>query len=144
MTPLKRPNSQTVVLRFTILLKSRQLKTTNWWLKLFWWSCGVLPSGPNELISIIYKLSYFSKFASHFIKSVRDTFGVEVDISTNEHFFIFTVSLYCDDMDFLLSIAHINICDLKLMFLADSFLIDDGNASKFNKLFVELFNSEAN
>ncbi|EMG31066.1 hypothetical protein H740_03227 [Campylobacter showae CC57C] len=91
----------------------------------------------------LLKFVYFANFAGHFIKSVRDTFGVEVDISTNKHFFIFTVSLYCDDMDYLLSIAHINIYDLKLMFLADSFLIDDGNASKFNKLFLEIFNSEA-
>ena len=98
----------------------------------------------DDTKDFIEKLNYFSKFASHFIKSVRDTFGVEIDISTNEHFFIFTISLYCDDMDYLLSIAHINIHDLKLMFLADSFLIDDGNTPKFNKLFVDLFNSEAN
>ena len=98
----------------------------------------------NSDLPYITKLGYFSTFASHFVKSVRDTFGVEVDINTNKHFFIFTVSLYCDDMDYLLSIAHINIYDFKLMFLADSFLIDDGNASKFNKLFLEIFNSEAN
>lgn len=89
------------------------------------------------------KFANFTNFASRFIRSVRDKFGVEVDISTNEHFFIFAVSLYRDDMDYLLSIAHINIYDLKLMFLADSFLIDDGNVSKFNKLFLEIFNSEA-
>lgn len=89
------------------------------------------------------KFAHFTNFASRFIRLVRDTFGVEVDISTNEHFFIFTVSLYCDDMDYSLSIAHINIYDLELMFLADSFLIDDGNASKFSKLFLEIFNSEA-
>ena len=92
----------------------------------------------------ITKLGYFSTFASHFIKSVRDTFGVEIDLSANKSFFLFTVSFYNDDMDYLYSIAQINIYRLELMFMADSFLIDDGNASKFNKLFVELFNSEAN
>ena len=97
----------------------------------------------NSDLSYFVKFAHFTNFASHFIRSVRDTFGVEVDISTNKHFFIFTVSLYCDDMDYILSIAHINIYDFKLMFLADSFLIDDGNASKFNKLFLEIFNSEA-
>ena len=98
----------------------------------------------NSDLPYFVKFAHFTNFASRFIKSVRDAFGVEVDISTNEHFFIFTVSFYDDDMDYLYSIAHINIYELKLMFLADSFLIDDGNASKFNKLFVELFNSEAN
>ncbi|WP_298947253.1 hypothetical protein [uncultured Campylobacter sp.] len=98
----------------------------------------------DDTKTFLEKLSYFSKFASYFIKSVRDTFGVEVDITTNKQFFIFTVSLYADDMSYLIDIAHINIYNLHLIFLADSFLIDDGNASKFNKLFVELFNSEAN
>lgn len=46
-------------------------------------------------------------------------------------------------MDCLYSIAQINIYSLEMMFMADSFLIDDGNASKFNKLFLEIFNSEA-
>ena len=97
----------------------------------------------NSDLPYITKLGYFSIFASHFIKSVRDTFGVEIDLSSNKSFFLFTVSIYSEDMDYLLSIAHINIYDLKLMFLADSFLIDDGNTSKFNKLFLEIFNSEA-
>lgn len=97
----------------------------------------------DDTKTFIDKLNYFSKFASHFIKSVRDTFGVEIDITTNEFFFIFTVSLYADDMSYLVDIAHINIYNLHLTFLADSFLIDDGNASKFNKLFLEIFNSEA-
>lgn len=97
----------------------------------------------NSDLPYITKLGYFSTFASHFVKSVRDTFGVEIDITTNKHFFIFTVSLYADDMSYLLNIAHVNIYNLHLIFLADSFLIDDGNVSKFNKLFLELFNSEA-
>lgn len=97
----------------------------------------------DDTKTFLEKLSYFSKFASHFIKSVRDTFGVEIDITTNKHFFIFTVSLYADDMSYLLDIAHIDIYNLRLTFLADSFLIDDGNTSKFNKLFLEIFNSEA-
>lgn len=97
----------------------------------------------NSDLPYITKLGYFSTFASHFIKSVRDTFGVEIDITTNKHFFIFTVSLYADDMSYLIDIAHINIYNLHLIFLADSFLIDDGNMPKFNKLFVDLFNSEA-
>ena len=97
----------------------------------------------DDTKAFIEKLNYFSKFASHFIKSVRDTFGVEIDITTNKHFFIFTVSLYADDMSYLIDIAHINIYNLHLIFLADSFLIDDGNTTKFNKLFVDLFNSEA-
>lgn len=97
----------------------------------------------NPDLPYLVKLGYFSTFASHFIKSVRDTFGVEIDLSVNKSFFIFTVSFYDDDMDYLYSIAQINIYRLELMFMADSFLIDDGNASKFNKLFVELFNSEA-
>lgn len=96
----------------------------------------------NSDLPYITKLGYFSTFASHFIKSVRDTFGVEIDIITNKHFFIFKVSLYADDMSYLIDIAHINIYNLHLIFLADSFLIDDGNVSKFNKLFLELFNSE--
>lgn len=89
------------------------------------------------------KFAHFTNFASRFIRSVRDTFGVGIDITTNKHFFIFTVSLYADDMSYLIDIAHINIYNLHLIFLADSFLIDDGNASKFNKLFLEIFNSEA-
>ena len=93
--------------------------------------------------TFIEKLNYFSKFASHFIKSVRNTFGVEVDITTNKHFFIFTVSLYADDMSYLVDIAHINIYNLHLTFLSDSFLVDDGNISKFNNLFVDLINAEA-
>lgn len=97
----------------------------------------------DDTKAFIEKLNYFSKFASHFIKSVRDMFGVEIDLSANKSFFLFTVSFYDDDMDYLYSIAQINIYRLELMFMADSFLIDDGNASKFNKLFVELFNSEA-
>lgn len=97
----------------------------------------------DDTKTFIEKLNYFSKFASHFIKSVRDTFGVEIDITTNKHFFIFTVSLYADDMSYLIDIAHINIYNLHLIFLVDSFLIDDGNTPKFNKLFVDLFNSEA-
>ena len=96
----------------------------------------------NSDLPYITKLGYFSTFASHFIKSVRDTFGVEIDLSSNKSFFLFTVFIYSEDMDYLLSIAHINIYDFKLMFLADSFLLDDGNASKFNKLFLEIFNSE--
>lgn len=96
----------------------------------------------NSDLPYITKLGYFSTFASHFVKSVRDTFGVEIDITTNKHFFIFTVSLYTDDMSYLLDIAHVNIYNLHLILLADSFLIDDGNVSKFNKLFLELFNSE--
>lgn len=97
----------------------------------------------NSDLPYITKLGYFSTFASHFVKSVRDTFGVEIDITTNKHFFIFTVSLYADDMSYLIDIAHINIYNLHLILLADSFLIDDGNTPKFNKLFVDLFNSEA-
>ena len=97
----------------------------------------------NSDLPYITKLGYFSTFACHFIKSVRDTFGVEIDLSVNKSFFLFTVSFYDDDMDYLYSIAQINIYRLELMFMADSFLTDDGNASKFNKLFVELFNSEA-
>lgn len=96
----------------------------------------------NSGLSYFVKLGYFSTFASHFIKSVRDTFGVEIDITTNKQFFIFTVSLYADDMSYLIDIAHINIYNLHLIFLADSFLIDDGNTPKFNKLFLEIFNSE--
>lgn len=97
----------------------------------------------NSDLPYFVKFAHFTNFASRFIRSVRDMFGVEIDITTNKHFFIFTVSLYADDMSYLLDIAHIDIYNLRLTFLADSFLIDDGNASKFNKLFVELFNSEA-
>lgn len=96
----------------------------------------------NSDLPYITKLGYFSTFASHFVKSVRDTFGMEIDITTNKHFFIFTVSLYADDMSYLLDIAHVNIYNLHLILLADSFLIDDGNVPKFNKLFLELFKSE--
>jgi hypothetical protein len=32
------------------------------------------------------KFAHFTNFASRFIRSVRDMFGVEIDISTNEHF----------------------------------------------------------
>lgn len=91
----------------------------------------------------LLKFVYFANFAGHFIKSVRDTFGVEIDLSSNKSFFLFTVSFYNEDMDYLYSILQINIYSLEMMFMADSFLIDDGNASKFHKLFVELFNSEA-
>ena len=97
----------------------------------------------DDTKTFIDKLNYFSKFASHFIKSVRDTFGVEIDLSSNKSFFLFTVSIYSEDMDYLYSIAQINIYSLEMMFMADSFLIDDGNTPKFNKLFVDLFNSEA-
>lgn len=97
----------------------------------------------NSDLSYLLKFVYFANFARHFIKSVRDTFGVEIDITTNKHFFLFTVSIYSEDIDFLYSIAQINIYSLEMMFMADSFLIDDGNTSKFNKLFVDLFNSEA-
>nr|WP_315058999.1 hypothetical protein [uncultured Campylobacter sp.] len=97
----------------------------------------------DDTKTFIDKLNYFSKFASHFIKSVRDTFGVEIDLSSNKSFFLFTVSIYNEDMDYLYSIAQINIYSLEMMFMADSFLIDDGNTPKFNKLFVDLFNSEA-
>ena len=48
----------------------------------------------NSDLPYLLKFVYFANFASRFIRSVRDTFGVEIDISTNEHFFIFTVSLY--------------------------------------------------
>lgn len=96
----------------------------------------------NSDLPYITKLGYFSTFARHFVKSVRDTFGMEIDITTNKHFFIFTVSLYADDMSYLLDIAHVNIYNLHLILLADSFLIDDGNVPKFNKLFLELFKSE--
>ena len=91
----------------------------------------------------LLKFVYFANFASHFIRSVRDTFGVGIDFSSNKSFFLFTVSIYSEDMDYLYSIAQINIYSLELTFMADSFLIDDGNASKFNKLFLEIFNSEA-
>ena len=97
----------------------------------------------DDTKTFIDKLNYFSKFASHFIKSVRDTFGVEIDLSSNKSFFLFTVSIYSEDMDYLYSIAQINIYSLEMMFMADSFLIDDGKTPKFNKLFVDLFNSEA-
>ena len=97
----------------------------------------------NSDLPYITKLGYFSTFASHFIKSVRDTFGVEIDLSSNKSFFLFTVFIYSKDMDYLYSIAQINIYSLEMMFMADSFLIDDGNTSKFNKLFLEIFNSEA-
>ena len=97
----------------------------------------------DDTKSFIEKLNYFSKFASHFIKSVRDTFGVEIDLSSNKSFFLFTVFIYSEDMDYLYSIAQINIYSLEMIFMADSFLIDDGNTSKFNKLFLEIFNSEA-
>ena len=97
----------------------------------------------NSDLPYLLKFVYFANFAGHFIKSVRDTFGVEIDITTNKHFFLFTVSIYSEDIDFLYSIAQINIYSLEMMFMADSFLIDDGNTSKFNKLFVDLFNSEA-
>ena len=97
----------------------------------------------NSDLPYITKLGYFSTFASHFIKSVRDTFGVEIGLSSNKSFFLFTVSIYSEDMDYLYSIAQINIYSLEMMFMADSFLIDDGNTSKFNKLFLEIFNGEA-
>ena len=97
----------------------------------------------NSFLPYLSKFVYFSNFAGHFIKSVRDTFGVEIDLSSNKSFFLFTVSIYDEDMDYLYSIAQINIYSLQMMFMADSFLIDDGNASKFNKLFLEIFNSEA-
>mgnify|MGYP000943847929 CR=1 FL=1 len=97
----------------------------------------------NSDLPYFVKFAHFTNFASHFIRLVRDTFGVEIDITINKHFFIFTVSLYADDMSYLIDIAHINIYNLHLIFLADSFLIDDGNTSKFNKLFLEIFNSEA-
>jgi len=97
----------------------------------------------NSDLPYITKLGYFSTFASHFIKSVRDTFGVEIDLSSNKSFFLFTVSIYSEDMDYLYSIAQINIYSLEMMFMADSFLIDDVNTSKFNKLFLEIFNGEA-
>lgn len=97
----------------------------------------------NSDLPYITKLGYFSTFASHFIKSVRDTFGVEIDLSSNKSFFLFTVSIYSEDMDYLYSIAQINIYSLDMMFMADSFLIDDVNTSKFNKLFLEIFNGEA-
>ncbi len=97
----------------------------------------------NSDLPYLLKFVYFANFASHFIKSVRDTFGVEIDLSANKGFFLFTVSLYNEGVNYLYSIAQINIYSLEMMFMADSFLIDDGNASKFNKLFLEIFNSEA-
>lgn len=97
----------------------------------------------NSDLPYLLKFVYFANFASRFIRSVRDTFGVEIDLSSNKSFFLFTVSIYSEDMHYLYSIAQINIYSLEMMFLADSFLIDDGNASKFNKLFLEIFNSEA-
>ena len=97
----------------------------------------------NSFLPYLSKFVYFSNFAGHFIKSVRDMFGVEVDLSSNKSFFLFTVSIYSEDIYYLYSIAQINIYSLEIMFMADSFLIDDGNTPKFNKLFVDLFNSEA-
>ena len=97
----------------------------------------------NSYLPYLVKFGYFLTFASHFIKSVRDTFGVEIDLISNKSFFLFTVSIYTEDMDYLYSIAQINIYSLEMMFMADSFLIYDGNTPKFNKLFVDLFNSEA-
>ena len=97
----------------------------------------------NSDLPYLLKFVYFSNFARHFIRSVRDTFGVEIDLSSNKSFFLFTVSIYSERIKHLYSIAQINIYSLEMMFMADSFLIDDGNASKFNKLFLEIFNSEA-
>ena len=97
----------------------------------------------NSDLPYFVKFVFFENFESHFIKSVRDTFGVEIDLSANKGFFLFTVSLYNEGVNYLYSIAQINIYSLEMMFMADSFLIDDGNASKFNKLFLEIFNSEA-
>lgn len=95
----------------------------------------------NSDLPYLVKLGYFSTFASHFIKSVRDMFGVEIDLTTDNSFSRFVVVLHCDDYFF--DVAQINVFTLKVSFCNASFLMVGANSYKFEQIFFELFNSEA-
>jgi|GEM_PF-2140885 hypothetical protein len=80
------------------------------------------------------KFAHFTNFASRFIKSVRNTFGAEIDLTTDGFFSRFVVVLHCDDYFF--DVAQISVFTLKVSFCNSSFLMVGANSYKFEQIFL--------